>query len=324
MSGAGAGFVNGSTQTGFPGFGGQVLFVQIRAWRTNDGATFEQAAASGGPVGKSAIFSVTAGGAPAGGGAPFVEPSVNAFASFALAVPTVAPTITSAATATATVGQTFNYTITANNSPTSFSATGLPAGLTVNTGTGLISGTPTATGTSTVTLSASNTGGTGTATLTLTVTAPSPPVIITQPQGQSFVSGGSANLSVSATGSGLTYQWQFNGLNIAGATSASLPLSNLMATNAGAYRVIVANAGGTNTSQSVDVYFFGDLKFIAATVLAGSIGQQYRVDYADVVTVGTTNWLTLTNVTLPQSPFLVIDPNSAGRTQRYYRAVPLP
>ena len=48
-------------------------------------------------------------------------------------------------------------------------ATGLPAGLSVASGTGLISGTPTAAGTSTVTLSATNAGGTGNATLTLTI-----------------------------------------------------------------------------------------------------------------------------------------------------------
>ncbi len=46
----------------------------------------------------------------------------------------------------------------------------MPAGLSVNTATGLISGTPTAAGTSTVTLSATNAGGTGNASLTLTIT----------------------------------------------------------------------------------------------------------------------------------------------------------
>jgi uncharacterized protein (TIGR03437 family) len=45
----------------------------------------------------------------------------------------------------------------------------LPAGLTVNSTTGTISGTPTSTGTSTVALSATNSIGTGTANLTLTV-----------------------------------------------------------------------------------------------------------------------------------------------------------
>jgi hypothetical protein len=151
------------------------------------------------------------------------------------------------------------------------------------------------------------------------------PSIGTQPVGQAFTLGSAVTLSVGAGGTGpLSYQWQFNGVNISGATGATLALTNLSATNAGAYRVVITNAVGTVTSIPVDLHFFGDLKFIAATVLAGSIGQQYRVDYADVVTVGTTNWLTLTNVTLPYSPFLVVDPNSAGRTQRYYRAVPVP
>src|SRR5207244_9654411 len=43
------------------------------------------------------------------------------------------------------------------------------SGLSVNTATGLISGTPATAGTSTVTLNATNSGGTGTATLTLTI-----------------------------------------------------------------------------------------------------------------------------------------------------------
>src|SRR6202041_3460770 len=81
-----------------------------------------------------------------------------------------APVITSATTAGGTVGTAFSYQITATNSPTSYGATGLPAGLSVNTTSGLISGTPTAAGTSTVTLSATNSTGTGNATLTLTIT----------------------------------------------------------------------------------------------------------------------------------------------------------
>ncbi|MFM7021469.1 MAG: putative Ig domain-containing protein, partial [Flavobacteriales bacterium] len=89
---------------------------------------------------------------------------------------TSAPVISSTATATGTVGTAFTYNITASNSPTSYNATGLPAGLSVNTTTGIISGTPTAAGSSTVTLSATNAGGTGTKTLTITVN-PAAPVI---------------------------------------------------------------------------------------------------------------------------------------------------
>jgi endonuclease/exonuclease/phosphatase family metal-dependent hydrolase len=90
----------------------------------------------------------------------------------AATVPTV-PSIYSATTASGVAGQPFTYQIAATNAPTSFGASGLPAGLSGNTTTGLISGTPVAAGNSTITLTATNTTGSGNATLALTITAPS-------------------------------------------------------------------------------------------------------------------------------------------------------
>ncbi|KAF0172455.1 MAG: hypothetical protein FD161_4034 [Limisphaerales bacterium] len=154
---------------------------------------------------------------------------------------------------------------------------------------------------------------------------PGAPSITTPPAGQFFTLGGGVVLTVTTGGmEPLFYQWQFNGTNLANATNSTLTLTNLTTANAGAYRVVVTNAVGIVTSPAAELFFFGDLKLVAATVLAGSVGQQFRVDYAEVLVPGTTNWQVLTNLTLPSSPFVVVDYSSPGQSKRFYRAVPLP
>ncbi len=99
----------------------------------------------------------------------------GAFESPLSSVATAPPVITSSLTASGTVNHAFSYQITASNTPTIFSATVLPAGLSINRTTGLISGTPTAPGVTSLALAAANSAGVGRATLTLTITGP--PVI---------------------------------------------------------------------------------------------------------------------------------------------------
>jgi hypothetical protein len=72
------------------------------------------------------------------------------------------------------------YTITADHAAFTFNASGLPAGLTVNSTTGAISGTPTELGDFDVTITASNTLSTGSATLNLAIvnTAAGPGVVV--------------------------------------------------------------------------------------------------------------------------------------------------
>ena len=80
--------------------------------------------------------------------------------------------ITSPASATGSVGSPFSFLVTAVNSPTGFTASTLPAGLTFDTTTGLLSGTPTAGGTTSVNLQTTGAGSPGSQILKVTIGAP--------------------------------------------------------------------------------------------------------------------------------------------------------
>lgn len=80
-----------------------------------------------------------------------------------------APVITSPTVAETAVGAIFTYRITATGSPLHFAASGLPAGLSLDATTGLISGTPSSGGSTRVAVEATGSGGTGTATVLIDV-----------------------------------------------------------------------------------------------------------------------------------------------------------
>lgn len=79
------------------------------------------------------------------------------------------------------------------------------------------------------------------------------PKITRQPVAQAVVAGTKATLSVTATGTALTYRWRKNGTEIDGQTgagSASLVFTSVQPTDAGLYDVIVSNATTTLTSTT--------------------------------------------------------------------------
>jgi|GEM_PF-4110009 len=67
------------------------------------------------------------------------------------------------------------------------------------------------------------------------------PDILAQPQPQVACIGGSATLAVTANGSGLSYQWQKDGVDIPGATTATYQLSGLTGADAGDYSAVISN-----------------------------------------------------------------------------------
>lgn len=79
-----------------------------------------------------------------------------------------------------------------------------------------------------------------------------PPSITQQPLPQTVSVGQSATFSVQATGTApLAYQWQKNGQNVSGATSASYTTPPVTTSDNGAtFRCVVSNPYGTSTSNS--------------------------------------------------------------------------
>jgi hypothetical protein len=81
------------------------------------------------------------------------------------------------------------------------------------------------------------------------ITAPVAPTITSQPVAQTVVVGASMAFVVVATGTApLAYQWTKDGATLAGATSATLALTNVQSASAGRYAVTVTNATGAVTS----------------------------------------------------------------------------
>jgi phospholipase/lecithinase/hemolysin len=75
------------------------------------------------------------------------------------------------------------------------------------------------------------------------------PLITKQPTSIAVALGGSATLQVAAAPMPLTFQWQFNGADLAGAISNRLTLTNVTLSDLGVYRVIVRDASSQVTSQ---------------------------------------------------------------------------
>ncbi|MGC2800238.1 MAG: hypothetical protein WCA41_00275, partial [Candidatus Acidiferrum sp.] len=180
---------------------------------------------------------------------------VSAMATLTVNAAAVAPAITTQpANQTVTVGQTATFSVIATGTA--------PLGYQWLKNSANITGATAASYTTPATASTDNgaqfdvvvSNGAGSKTSTmarLTVNAAAlAPTIATQPANQTVTVGQTATFSVTATGTApLTYQWQKNSANIAGATSATYTTPATASTDTGAkFDVIVSNALGSQTS----------------------------------------------------------------------------
>jgi uncharacterized repeat protein (TIGR01451 family) len=100
------------------------------------------------------------------------------------------------------------------------------------------------------------------------------PAITQSPLSQGVTNGGTATLTVAATGTALHYQWSFNGTNLAQATNSTLVIDSAQPAHQGAYVVVVSNAVGAVTSAPAQLTVLVAPVIVAQpqslSVLAGS------------------------------------------------------
>jgi uncharacterized delta-60 repeat protein len=111
---------------------------------------------------------------------------------------------------------------------------------------------------------------------------PQPPSITTQPVSQTNFVGSTATFSVAATGTPpLSYQWSLNAGPLAGATNATLVLTNVQLSHLGRYRVMVSNVTGSDTSPEVSLTVIAGAPSDQWNPAIASSSDQYFVVWAD-------------------------------------------
>ena len=116
--------------------------------------------------------------------------------------------------------------------------------------------------------------------LILAMTNPVPPTIAVHPQGLTVTVGASPTMSVVpavSSSTPLSFQWQFNGIHIAGATASSFRRLNAQTNDSGNYAVQITNVAGSITSEVA-----------VLTVLLPTVVYEETFDsYTNAVTIDT-------------------------------------
>jgi subtilase family serine protease len=167
-------------------------------------------------------------------------------------------TVTNPGSQTGTVGTAASLQISASDSASgqtlTYSATGLPAGLSINSTSGLISGTPTTAGSNSVVVTVKDTtGATGSASFTWTINSTTGNTItVTNPGSQTGTVGTGVSLQIHATdsASGQTLTYSATGLPAGLSISSTTGLITGTPTTAGSNSVVVTVKDGTGATGS--------------------------------------------------------------------------
>lgn len=156
------------------------------------------------------------------------------------------PEINNLTSANATVGTSFTFNVTVTGTPTAYTASNLPAGLTINPATGVISGTPTTAGKTIVLLQATNANGTGKSALVIDVVSNLQPV-------------GISNLAATSASSAIRLTWTAT----ANATSYTVKRS---LTPGGPYTTIQTDITGVTFTDTTPAYEVNNYYVVTALI----------------------------------------------------------
>ncbi len=144
------------------------------------------------------------------------------------------------------------------------------------------------------------------------------PVFSVQPTNTSAPTGGTATFTAVVSGTAtLTYQWTFNGTNIAGATNLSLTITNVSAANIGTYALNVSDGANSFTSAPATLVT-ADVEKFALLLVIGAFGSDYTIQSTPALGGGAA-WTTLTNFNLQSAYFTYIDFGTPTNPQQFYR-----
>jgi len=164
--------------------------------------------------------------------------------------------------------------------------------------------------------------------------ATNPPVIIQQPLGVKVPMGTNILLRVVAQGSPpLSYQWYKSATSVADATASLLWISNATRHDSGTYAVAVSDPGGTTLSSNAVVVVMVPQVLGSAAWLPGRVFSlvsqnpdsapllpEDLAGFAAQTSTNLVDWTTVSNsLVLTNGALLLVDPEAAHASQRFYR-----
>jgi hypothetical protein len=176
---------------------------------------------------------------------------------------------------------------------------------------------------------ANSSGTTTSSVVSLTVVLP--PIILSQPSSQSVGPGRKVTFGV-AGNTASTYQWNFNGAPLAGATNSSLTLNSVQPGNAGNYSVVLTNIAGIVTSAVANLAVIPN--FALSSVGGAGLGLnangftfQFSVpsgsSYVVLASTNFVNWTPIATNTTSSGNVNFTDPGALNTSGRYYRVMAL-